>query len=61
MVCVPPFPSGFALTSESAGGELVVLRVPLSLDPKDPNAKGNKVRSEKVATICWIRVGVGSW
>jgi len=24
------------------GGELVVLRVPLSLDPKDPNAKGNK-------------------
>ena len=30
--------------STCSGGELVVLRVPLSLDPKDPNAKGNKER-----------------
>ena len=27
------------------GGELVVLRVPLSLDPSDPNAQGNKDRA----------------
>ena len=27
---------------ESIGGELVVVRVPLSTDPNDPNSKGTK-------------------